>query len=674
MILRSCCCAANCCEIQPIAEANVGFPEGVGISATPKSSTILAGTMCKVSGRCYDYEWTAESCWGGTAMRGRSSIVDYYGFRDVATYNCYSCNSGYSAFCEMGASCTDMAINSFCDIKCGATGSGTGCPGDPCVLTPATTQSVSILGPCCDFCSPAASGLTCTCAQNCSTTYSSWSGSISVPIEDDPTGPCLDAIRCKFSPSEEHQGDMSINYDVLSEVSTPATYNGTSSFTTFTFSRNAVEDSIDHCGPNQAGCGANYINVSVAPKGEICSNANLEELNDPCTNVCDCTLFDSVNNCICSSGKITLTIYERGERISSRQLTPGNLYCIVSVGTTDFRCYGAATNTVGTIFTAIACTSGGAYPALCTTVCDPVSGLTLYGDAVELFPHTFTVKGRGPSAALTQKFRDNFTNGVFQYTKNITWDGVTNVSVAATAIVTGESYQIQTLGTTDFTLIGAPENVVGYCFTATAAGTGTGTASLNGVRRANTLITGYTITDVASSWFGGTQFVPAASTWQPVHSDPDAKQVSLCPCNDICVDRLYNLWFASPTYATPSNPRDCKAIPAHYARVVSNAYYNNNSIVGDYSIGDQIDFTSISESSNCPICNYEQGIVCANPTQSLCVDSGIDFGGGYSATGDIISSWCAITPGVTGPVMVAFWNSNFTINTGIKFDWVIYLP
>ena len=674
MIVRRCCCGETCCEVQPIAEAGVGFPEGVGISATPKSGTIPPNTMCKVSGRCYDYEWTAESCWGGTAMRGRSSIVDYYGFRDVTTYNCYTCNSSYNTFCEMGASCTDMSRLLFCEIDCNAEVTGNDCPGSPCVFVPATTRQVSILTACCDFCVPPPVGLDdCNC-DNCSTTqWSSWSGSISVPIGDDPTAPCLDALRCKYSPSEQHGGDMTINYDVIAENSSPATYNGYSSFTTFTFSRNAVEDSIDHCGADQAGCGANYIDVSVAPKGEICSNINLAELDSPCTNVCDCTLFDDENNCICSSGKITLTIYERGERISSRQLTPGNLYCVVSVGTTDWRCYGAATNTVGTVFTATACTSGGVYPALCTTVCNPVTGLAYFGNAVELFYHTFTVKGRGPSAGLTQKFRDNFTDGVFHYTKDITWDGVTNVSVAATAIVTGESYQIQTLGSTDFTLIGAPHNVVGYCFTATAAGTGNGTASINGVRRANTLITGYTITDNASSWFGGTQFIPAASTWQPLHSDPDADQVSLCDCADICVDRLYNLWFESPTYSTPSDPRECKAIPAHYAQVISTANYDNNSIRDDFNVGTQLDYTSISP-TGCPFCGEQQGVVCDTPSQSLCVDADIDQGGGYTASGDIISSWCAITPGVTGPVMVAFWSNNFTINTGNEFDWEIYLP
>jgi hypothetical protein len=51
--------------------------------------------------------------------------------------------------------------------------------------------------------------------------------------------------------------------------------------------------------------------------------------------------------------------------------------------------------------------------------------------------------------------------------------------VVATALVSGVNYTIQSLGTTDFTLVGAGSNTVGTSFTATGAGTGTGTASAN---------------------------------------------------------------------------------------------------------------------------------------------------------------------------------------------------
>lgn len=49
--------------------------------------------------------------------------------------------------------------------------------------------------------------------------------------------------------------------------------------------------------------------------------------------------------------------------------------------------------------------------------------------------------------------------------------------VNATSIVSGSTYTIESLGTTDFTLIGASSNTVGVTFVATGVGAGTGTAS-----------------------------------------------------------------------------------------------------------------------------------------------------------------------------------------------------
>lgn len=54
-------------------------------------------------------------------------------------------------------------------------------------------------------------------------------------------------------------------------------------------------------------------------------------------------------------------------------------------------------------------------------------------------------------------------------------------TVAATAIITGQTYLINFLGTTDFTAIGAPANAVGIIFTATSPGTGTGTVVSGGL-------------------------------------------------------------------------------------------------------------------------------------------------------------------------------------------------
>lgn len=50
--------------------------------------------------------------------------------------------------------------------------------------------------------------------------------------------------------------------------------------------------------------------------------------------------------------------------------------------------------------------------------------------------------------------------------------------VAAGSFIVGRQYKIATVGTTDFTLIGASANTVGTTFTATGAGTGSGTADV----------------------------------------------------------------------------------------------------------------------------------------------------------------------------------------------------
>lgn len=57
----------------------------------------------------------------------------------------------------------------------------------------------------------------------------------------------------------------------------------------------------------------------------------------------------------------------------------------------------------------------------------------------------------------------------------------------AGAFHSGTSYTIKTVGTTDFTLIGAASNTIGVVFTASGAGTGTGTATPNSIN-ANTAI------------------------------------------------------------------------------------------------------------------------------------------------------------------------------------------
>jgi hypothetical protein len=71
-------------------------------------------------------------------------------------------------------------------------------------------------------------------------------------------------------------------------------------------------------------------------------------------------------------------------------------------------------------------------------------------------------------------------------------DGAT---VAASAITAGGAYQVLTVGTTDWTTIGAASSAIGVAFVATAAGTGTGTAVALLTRR----VSAQQVADLAST-------------------------------------------------------------------------------------------------------------------------------------------------------------------------------
>ena len=110
-------------------------------------------------------------------------------------------------------------------------------------------------------------------------------------------------------------------------------------------------------------------------------------------------------------------------------------------------------------------------------------------DATELGPFPMPVlmfRWRGDwAAAQLYAVLDSFKvdgEGLFavlrEHTSAATFDpDAVGSAVAATALVVGTVYLITTVGTTDFTLVGASANTIGVEFTATAAGTGTGTAS-----------------------------------------------------------------------------------------------------------------------------------------------------------------------------------------------------
>lgn len=74
------------------------------------------------------------------------------------------------------------------------------------------------------------------------------------------------------------------------------------------------------------------------------------------------------------------------------------------------------------------------------------------------------------------KLQQDVSQGVYsdQAIAIIDQGGYLNQNVPATSTVVGKSYKISVVGTTDYTLIGSPNNTVGTFFTATGVGTGTG--------------------------------------------------------------------------------------------------------------------------------------------------------------------------------------------------------
>jgi hypothetical protein len=138
-----------------------------------------------------------------------------------------------------------------------------------------------------------------------------------------------------------------------------------------------------------------------------------------------------------------------GSPVNAGSFVIGQTYGIKTVGSTNFTLIGASSNTVGVVFTATGIGSGS-------------------GDAF-LNPTDFTLIGASSNTVDTV-----FTaTGVGTGTGTVTYNG----TLPVVAITPGKLYQIKTVGSTDFTDIGSPNNTVGTIFTATGVGIGTGTVT-----------------------------------------------------------------------------------------------------------------------------------------------------------------------------------------------------
>lgn len=178
--------------------------------------------------------------------------------------------------------------------------------------------------------------------------------------------------------------------------------------------------------------------------------------------------------------------------VSFYDVYPGVEYTIVSVGTTDFTIIGAPSNTAGITFTAtdygwmlsgngqlsgtMALSQiwpGGSYTI--KTLGANATDFTAKGASSNDVGTTFTATG--PTTSGNGTVSTIINAGSFNANTLYT---IVAYSVDAGDFIVDETYTIETVGTTDFTLIGAANNDVGTVFVATGAGTGTGTATTIG--------------------------------------------------------------------------------------------------------------------------------------------------------------------------------------------------
>lgn len=172
------------------------------------------------------------------------------------------------------------------------------------------------------------------------------------------------------------------------------------------------------------------------------------------------------------TGNVTGNLISVTNTINAGSFIVGNTYTIATVGTTNFISIGASSNTVGVRFTA---TGVGAGTGTATT---------FTGRAVNV-TGTVAVENGGTGAnsiaqnAVIVGGGTGIVSAIRPFANNNVLTSRAGATVNAGSFVVDTQYTILTVGTTDFTLIGAASNTVGVVFVATGVGTGTGTATTN---------------------------------------------------------------------------------------------------------------------------------------------------------------------------------------------------
>jgi hypothetical protein len=173
------------------------------------------------------------------------------------------------------------------------------------------------------------------------------------------------------------------------------------------------------------------------------------------------------------TGNVTGNLLSVTNTITSGSFISGNTYVIATLGTTDFTLIGASANTVGVEFTA---TGVGTGTGTATTVTGRATSLSTVLPVTKggtgnssVTPNAVFIGGTTSTSAITA-IKPSTLGNVLTSTAGST--------VTAGSFVVGVEYSILTLGSSDFTLIGASSNTVGVVFTATGVGVGSGTAQI----------------------------------------------------------------------------------------------------------------------------------------------------------------------------------------------------
>jgi hypothetical protein len=173
------------------------------------------------------------------------------------------------------------------------------------------------------------------------------------------------------------------------------------------------------------------------------------------------------------TGNVTGNLLSVTNTITSGSFISGNTYVIATLGTTDFTLIGASANTVGVEFTA---TDVGTGTGTATTVTGRAASLSTVLPVTKggtgnssVTPNAVFVGGTTSTSPITA-VKPGVLGNVLTSTASTT--------ITAGSFVVGVEYSILTIGSTDFTLIGAASNTVGVVFTATGVGVGSGTAQI----------------------------------------------------------------------------------------------------------------------------------------------------------------------------------------------------